>query len=76
MEQFFDKHPELKELIINNESKRYTQLDAEGNLIEQWELNESGEWIDVTERELLKIEIAKATEELEKFKEAISNAVK
>ena len=74
MEQFFDKHPELKEVVIKNKSKRYIKLDAEGNLLEQWELNEEGEWIDATERELLKIQIAKLQEELEQME--VQNAIK
>lgn len=54
---------ELTKLTSN--LKTYKELDEEGNLLKQYELV-NGSWLDVTARELAKIEIEKAKQELQK----------
>lgn len=65
MNDLLKKHPELKDTLAFNNAKTYKILSSEDELIEQWEKDVKGHWVDVTGRELLKIEIAKAQEALE-----------
>lgn len=74
MEQLLAKHPDLKDIITKNNSKTYKVLAENGKLIEQWEKNEQGHWIDVTEREKLKEQIAAEQEELERLARAEARA--
>lgn len=47
--------------------KKYTYRDENGNLIFSCELNENGDWVDTTDIEKLKIEIAQETSQLKKM---------
>lgn len=69
MQQLLEKHPDLKYLLNRSDLKhikRYTITDNDGEIVECWE-RKNNYWIDVTEREKLKAEIAKQQEELEKL---------
>ena len=62
----------INEYVNTNElnkfnSKKYKQYDVVGNLLFSCEKNENDEWIDTTDIEKLKIEIAKETEQLKKM---------
>ena len=67
MKQLLEKHPDL-EPYLHSGSKTYKILAEDGSLLEQWEKNDAGHWIDVIQRELLKKQIADAQAELEKLK--------
>lgn len=67
MQNLLNAHPDL-DAVITKDIKRYTYFDEHGNLKEMWERDENGHFIDVTEREHLKEELAKAQEELEKLR--------
>ena len=60
--RFFDEHPD----VIGDVTK-FERYDINGNLLEYWERDEDGYMVDVTERKLLEIEIAKAEKELDKY---------
>ena len=47
--------------------KKYAYKDENCNLLFSCELNKKGDWVDTTEIEKLKIEIAKETEQLNKM---------
>ena len=65
MDKILQKHPDLQG-FLTSDMKRYRVIDGD-KLIEMWEKDENGHWIDVTERELAKQELAAAVEELEKL---------
>ena len=58
---FYEKHPDLKPTLKDKERgfvcKKYTELDEDGYPIEEWEVNDKGEMIDVTERNKIMREI-------------------
>ena len=69
MEQLLAKHPDLKEILINNPAmKSYKVLSTNNKVLEYWEKDKDGHWIDVTEREKLKERIAAEQEEIEKLR--------
>ena len=69
MEQILNKHPDLKDVLTRLPQLRTYKLTTENNkLIEQWEKNEEGRWIDVTEREKLKERIAAEQQEIERLR--------
>lgn len=47
--------------------KKYIYKDEFGNLVFSCELNENGDWVDTTDIEKLKIEIAQETAQLNKM---------
>lgn len=67
MENLLLKHPDLNDFDITDK-KVYKVLDVDGNLVEYWEKNDNGNWIDMTEREKLKEQIAREQQELERLK--------
>lgn len=69
MEQILAKHPDLRETLTRSpQLKQYRILSEKDVLLEQWEKNNKGHWIDVTEREKLKERIAAEQEELERLR--------
>lgn len=68
MEQLLLKHPDLEDIIKRTPHlKTYKIITEKGKLVEQWEKNKKGEWVDVTEREKLKEQIAAEQEEIERL---------
>lgn len=68
MEQLLLKHPDLEDIIKRiPHLKTYKIITEQGKVVEQWEKNKRGEWVDVTEREKLKEQIAAEQEELERL---------
>ena len=57
MEQILTKHPDLQSILKIHRPKTYKNLTITGAIIDAWELNEDGHYIDVTEREKLKAQI-------------------
>lgn len=67
MDEIYKKYPFIEVLERNNPNfNKYRDLDEFGNLLLQLE-KINGVWKDVTARELAKIELAKANEELKKL---------
>ena len=65
---FIKAHPEIaKDYHDLDWLNKYVDYDN-GRVKEQWERNSNGVLVNVTEREQLKEELAKAKEELEKLK--------
>ena len=67
MKQLLERHPELENVIKFNDIKIYRVLSEEGKTEECWEKNDEGHFVDVTEREQLKEQIAAEQEELERL---------
>ena len=71
MKELLERHPDMKEsLELYPDGKIYKILDSTypGGIKEYWEKDKNGHWVDQTQREHLKIAIAKEKEELEKLK--------
>lgn len=68
MEQLLQRHPDLRLIDKStlDQLTTYRSLNRAGKVIEYWE-KKDGQWIDVTEREQLKEEIAAAQEEIERL---------
>ena len=70
-EKLYEVHPDLKyysDDIAQKVVHTYRRYNDDGSIAEQWEcIND--EWIDVTEREKAKEELAKAEEALERERE-------
>lgn len=68
MEKLLEKHPDVKIHLIDCPTLHtYKIFDDEHKLAEQWEKNEEGHWVDVTEREKLREQIAMEQEEIERL---------
>lgn len=63
MEKILTKHPDLKELLPT--CNAYKHLNAVGDILEYWEKDDNGHWIDVTEREITKQELERELKQLE-----------
>lgn len=73
MEQLVNKHPEIEKVLkAHPEATTYKYLNDKGETMEYWERDRDGHWCDVTERELLKREIADAAEELAKLNKEVT----
>lgn len=67
MEQLLAKHPDLRQLGDSlNTLETYRSLDSNGKIAEYWE-KKNGHFVDVTEREKLKEQIAAEQEEIERL---------
>ena len=66
---FFDKHPDVIKSVT-----RFEQLDDRGNIVESWERNDKGVMIDTTERDMLREELIKAQEVLQRIKDKEAKA--
>ena len=66
MKELLQKHPDLEELITTYPSlKVYKITDHDDKIVEYWEKNEDGHWVDQTQREKLREQIEAYEEELE-----------
>ena len=66
MEQLIAKHPDMKNFLRDNPSMQtYKILRENDSIIEAWEKDENGHWVDVTEREKLKERISREKDEIE-----------
>jgi hypothetical protein len=70
----YEKYPELKQQAPN--VKTYKRLDERGIITEMWEKDENGKWIDVTDRERKKQELAAAQKEYELLLKRLDNLTK
>ena len=69
MKELLQKHPDLEELITTYPSlKVYKITDHDDKIIEYWEKNEDGHWVDQTQREKLREQIEAYKEELEQLR--------
>lgn len=69
MKELLQKHPDLEELITTYPSlKVYKITDHDDKIVEYWEKNEDGHWVDQTQREKLREQIEAEKEELEKLR--------
>ena len=69
MKELLEKHPDLEELITTYPSlKVYKITDHDDKIVEYWEKNEDGHWVDQTQREKLREQIEAEKEELEKLR--------
>ena len=67
MNEIYKKYPFIKVLEKNNPNfNKYRDLDERGDLLLQLEKH-NGIWLDVTARELAKLELEKAKQELNKL---------
>lgn len=64
MEQLLAKHPDLKDYTMAN-TQSYKVLDMAGNLIEAWQKDENGHWVDITEQEQEKIRLEREIKALQ-----------
>ena len=70
MKELLQKHPDLEELITTYPSlKIYKILDSNDKIVEYWEKNADGHWVDQTQREKLREQIEAEKEELEKLRQ-------
>ena len=69
MRDFTELHKDIATEAKYSVVKSYRSYSESGRLVEAFEKNEKGEWIDVTEREQAKIRIEEAQEQLNKLKE-------
>lgn len=67
MADFKTLHPDIYSERMYSKTKTYRNYNENGELLEAFDKNENGEWIDVTERELERIKIAELLKELEKL---------
>ena len=72
-EKFIQAHPQLAEDVIRLHGSldwinKYSN-EVDGKLTEMWVRNKSGELVDVTKRELARLELERAKEEYEKLRE-------
>lgn len=63
MEKILAKHPDLREFLPT--STVYKSLNATGDILEYWEKDDDGHWVDVTEREIAKQELERELKQLE-----------
>lgn len=69
MKELLQKHPDLEELITTYPSlKIYKITDHDDKIVEYWEKNEDGHWVDQTQREKLREQIEAYKEELEQLR--------
>lgn len=69
MKELLQKHPDLEELITTYPSlKVYKITDSNDKIVEYWEKNEDGHWVDQTEREKLREQIEAYKKELEQLR--------
>lgn len=66
MSTLLEKHPDLQ-FMLNDDIKRYTSLDEDGEILEAFERNDDGEFVDITAKLQLEAEIVKAQAELAKL---------
>lgn len=66
---FFDKHPDVIKNII-----RFEATDISGNIVESWERDKNGVMIETTQRDILREELVKAQEELQRIKDREAKA--
>lgn len=66
-EILLQRHPDLADTI--DELTGYKLLDENSQMIEQWEMDENGNLVEVTEREKLKEQIALEQAEIERLKQ-------
>ena len=62
--EFWDKHPGVWPGVT-----RYIDTDDKGNILDVWERDKNGVMVDVTERERLRVELAAAQADLERYTE-------
>lgn len=67
MNNFEQLHPEIIKDVAYKQSKFYRRYDENGTLVEAFDKNEEGQWVDVLERELLRLAIAETQKELDKM---------
>ena len=65
---FFDKHPDVIKNII-----RFESIDLSGNIVESWERDSNGVMVETTQRDILREELIKAQEELQRIKDKEAN---
>lgn len=70
------KHPELRDLVHEPGMRCFKVLDDRNLVTEQWERDEDGNWVDVTERELARQELQAAQDELARIALAERKAAK
>lgn len=63
MEKILAKHPDLREFLPT--STVYKSFNATGDILEYWEKDDDGHWVDVTEREVAKQELERELKRLE-----------
>lgn len=69
MKELLQKHPDLEELITTYPSlKVYKITDRDDKIVEYWEKNKDGHWVDQTQREKLREQIEAYKEELEQLR--------
>lgn len=66
---FFDKHPDVIKNII-----RFESTDIAGNVVESWERDKNGVMVETTKRDMLREELIKAQEELQRIKDKEAKA--
>lgn len=68
MKELLQKHPDLKELITKYPSLKVYKITNHGKIVEYWEKNKDGHWVDQTQREKLREQIEAYKEELERLR--------
>lgn len=63
MEKILAKHPDLREFLPT--STVYKSFTATGDILEYWEKDDDGHWVDVTEREVAKQKLERELKQLE-----------
>lgn len=69
MRDFKELHKDIATEARYSNVRAYSSYSESGKLVEAFEKNENGEWIDVTEREQARIRLEEAQEQLNKLKE-------
>ena len=68
MKELLQKHPDLEELITTYPSLKVYKITDNDKIVEYWEKNKDGHWVDQTQREKLREQIEADKEELEQLR--------
>lgn len=68
MKELLQKHPDLEELITTYPILKVYKITDNDKIVEYWEKNKDGHWVDQTQREKLREEIEADKEELEQLR--------
>lgn len=68
MKELLQKHPDLEELITTYPILKVYKITDNDKIVEYWEKNKDGHWVDQTQREKLREQIEADKEELEQLR--------
>ena len=73
MEKILAKHPDLKEFLPT--CNTYKSFSATGDILEYWEKDDDGHWVDMTDREIAKQQLERELKQLEVLKRTYGGTI-